>query len=111
MNSKLVLKTVKLQNFATFTNQTIDFTNNFNTIVGETGSGKSLILDALQMCFGARADKKLVRKDAEFSTIEVSFSCQREKAKDFFDEIGFPFEDDIVIKRVIYNNGKSKSFL
>jgi DNA repair protein RecN (Recombination protein N) len=111
MNGKLNLKSVKLQNFATFSNQMIDFTNNFNTIVGETGSGKSLILDALQMCFGARADKKLVRKDAEFSTIEVTFSCHSERAEEYFDKIGFPFEDEIIIKRVIYNNGKSKSYL
>ena len=111
MNGKLNLTTVKLQNFATFRNQTIDFSTNFNTIVGETGSGKSLILDALQMSFGARADKKLVRRDAEFATIEVVFSCHSEKAQAYFDDIGYPFEDDIVIKRVIYNSGKSKSFL
>lgn len=111
MNGNLNLKSVKLQNFATFSNQVIDFTNKFNTIVGETGSGKSLILDALQMCFGARADKKLVRKGAEFSTIEVSFTCHSNKALEYFDKIGFPFEDEIIIKRVIYNNGKSKSYL
>jgi len=111
MNSKLNLSSVKLQNFATFSNQVINFEQSFNTIVGETGSGKSLILDALQMCFGARADKKLVRKGADFATIEVTFTCNTEKSKEFFNEIGYPFEDEIIIKRVIYNNGKSKSYL
>lgn len=111
MDGRLNLTSLKLQNFATFTNQNIQFTNNLNTIVGETGSGKSLILDALQLSFGARADKKLVRKGAEFATIETSFSCVDDKASEFFDKIGFPYEDEIVIKRIIYSSGKSKSYL
>ncbi|EQC43294.1 DNA repair protein RecN [Bacteriovorax sp. Seq25_V] len=111
MSARLNLQTLKLQNFATFTNQQINFNEHFNSIVGETGSGKSLILDALQMIFGARADKKLVRSGSEFASIEATFTCNDEKSRAFFDIIGFPCEDDIVIKRLIYNNGKSKSFL
>jgi len=111
MSARLNLQTLKLQNFATFTNQQINFNEHFNSIVGETGSGKSLILDALQMIFGARADKKLVRNGSEFASIEAIFTCEDNKSRDFFDLIGFPCEEDIVIKRIIYNNGKSKSFL
>lgn len=66
-NETLYLKSLNLQNFATFENQEIQFDTKFNAIVGETGSGKSLILDALQIIFGARADKKLIRKNAEFA--------------------------------------------
>ncbi|MFA6237293.1 MAG: AAA family ATPase [Bacteriovorax sp.] len=111
-NETLYLKSLNLQNFATFENQEIIFDIKFNAIVGETGSGKSLILDALQIIFGARADKKLIRKNADFATIEAVFSSNDSKIKDYFNEIGHPFEsDEIVVKRVIFANESSKSYL
>ncbi|MBK23756.1 MAG: hypothetical protein CME70_07090 [Halobacteriovorax sp.] len=114
MKSVLKIDNLLINNFATIKNQSIDFSNGFNVIVGETGSGKSLILDALQLTFGARAEKKLVRKDCDFSTVEVSFSIEKagyKKIKKFCDELGFPFEESIHIKRVIYKEGNSKAFL
>ena len=109
---KLILTELCLKNFATFEDQTINFTKGFNAIVGETGSGKSLILDALQMILGSRADKKLVRKGCEFSTIEAIFCCKDKNIQKFFNEEGYPFEnDEIVIKRIIYSTGKTKSYL
>jgi DNA repair protein RecN (Recombination protein N) len=111
-NETLYLKSLNLQNFATFENQEIQFDPKFNAIVGETGSGKSLILDALQIIFGARADKKLIRKNAEFSTIEAVFSTNDPKIKAYFNEVGHPFDgSDVVIKRIIYANESSKSYL
>ncbi len=112
IHGKLNLSELVLKNFATFEDQTINFGNGFNTIVGETGSGKSLILDALQMILGSRADKKLVRRDCDFSTIEAIFICNDQEIKDFFNNEGFPFdEDEIIIKRIIYGSGKTKSYL
>lgn len=111
-NETLYLKSLNLQNFATFENQTINFNPRFNAIVGETGSGKSLILDALQIIFGSRADKKLIRKNAEFATIEAIFQSNDQNIKNYFNEIGHPFDnDEIVVKRIIYNNESSKSYL
>lgn len=111
-NETLYLKSLKLQNFATFENQEIHFHTKFNAIVGETGSGKSLILDALQIIFGARADKKLIRKNAEFASVEATFSSNDHEIKKYFHEIGHPFEgDEILVKRIIYINESSKSYL
>lgn len=111
-NETLYLKSLNLQNFATFENQEIQFDIKFNAIVGETGSGKSLILDALQIIFGARADKKLIRKSAEFATIEAVFSSNDSTIKKYFHDIGHPFEgDEIVVKRIIFANESSKSYL
>ncbi|MBY0415230.1 MAG: AAA family ATPase, partial [Bdellovibrionales bacterium] len=111
-NETLYLKSLNLQNFATFENQEIQFDIKFNAIVGETGSGKSLILDALQIIFGARADKKLIRKNAEFATIEAVFSSNDPIIKKYFHDIGHPFEgSDIVVKRIIFANESSKSYL
>ena len=114
MNSSLRIENLTINNFATIKNQTVDFSEGFNVIVGETGSGKSLILDALQLALGARADKKLVRKGSRFATVEVSFKLNLEKSEkiqDYCNEIGFPFEENINIKRVIYKEGNSKAFL
>lgn len=109
---KLKLNELVLKNFATFEDQTINFHGSFNAIIGETGSGKSLILDALQLILGSRADKRLVRKDCEFATIEACFQSVDNEIKDFFNELGYPFEnDEIVIKRIIYSSGKTKSLL
>lgn len=111
-NETLYLKSLNLQNFATFENQEIHFDIKFNAIVGETGSGKSLILDALQIIFGARADKKLIRKNAEFASIEAVFSSDDPSIKKYFHEIGHPFDgNEIVVKRIIFANESSKSYL
>jgi DNA repair protein RecN (Recombination protein N) len=112
MKDTLKLENLTLKNFATFTDQTINFENGFNAIIGETGSGKSLILDALQLILGQRADKKLVRKGAEYTSIEAVFRTNDEEIRNFFDNNGYPFdENEIVIKRIIYSNGKNKSFI
>lgn len=111
-NETLYLKSLNLQNFATFENQEILFDIKFNAIVGETGSGKSLILDALQIIFGGRADKKLIRKNADFATIEAVFSSNDPAIKSYFNEIGHPFDgNEIVVKRIIFTNESSKSYL
>ena len=111
MEAKLTLKSLKLQNYATFENQTINFHPLFNSIVGETGSGKSLVLDALHMSFGGRASKDAIRKNSTFATIETIFSPSSDNIFDYFDSIGHPIEEEIIIKRIIYTSGKSKNFL
>lgn len=112
MTCNFFLKKLIIQNFATFKNQTINFRPGFNVIVGETGSGKSLVLDALQLILGGRADKKIVRRETEYSLIEASFFCEDTKVQSFLEMEGFPIESrEIVIKRVIYKNGTTKNFI
>lgn len=114
MKSKhgLFLESLRLQNFATFQSEEIKFEKEFNAIIGETGSGKSLLLDALQIVFGQRADKKLVRKGADFAIIEASFKVTDSNVKDYLVRIGHPCDqDEIILKRIISSNGTSKSFL
>lgn len=108
----LTLNNLTLKNFATFEDQTIIFDQGFNAIVGETGSGKSLILDALQLILGHRADKRIIRKDFEFAIVEGTFNCNDDQIKKYFDENDFPFDgEEVYIKRILYRNGKSKAYL
>lgn len=105
------IKSLSLMNFATFKNELIDFNDGLNCIIGETGSGKSLIIDALHFILGTRADKKFIRKECDYASIEATLTSNNPFITKYFDDIGYPFEDEIIIKRVIYNNGKSKCFL
>lgn len=108
----LCLFELNLTNFATFSNQSIKFKNGFNAIIGETGSGKSLILDALQLILGHRADRKIIRRDCDHAVVEAVFKCECPEIKSYLDKLGFPFDnDEIIIKRLIYKNGKTKSYL
>jgi DNA repair protein RecN (Recombination protein N) len=112
MNAHFYLKNLVIQNFATFKNQSISFRPGFNAIVGETGSGKSLVLDALQLILGGRSDKKMVRKDTDFSLIEATFFCQDPKIKEFLASEGYPIEEsELIIKRLIYKTGTTKTFV
>lgn len=112
MDASFYLKNLIIQNFATFKNQTISFKPGFNAIIGETGSGKSLVLDALQLILGGRADKKIVRRDTEFSLIEATFFCKDKKVLSYLEAEGFPVEGhEIIIKRLIYKNGATKTYI
>lgn len=112
MHTSFYLKSLLIQNFATFKNQSIKFKPGLNVIVGETGSGKSLVLEALQFILGARADKKIIRRDTGFCLLEACFHCADDKIRDFFQAEGFPIEGtEVVIKRIISSSGGSKVFV
>ena len=104
-----------IQNLATIENQDVVFTPKFNVISGETGSGKSLILDAINLILGAKADRGLIRKDADQLTIEATLDISKKHIKEvssFFLQLGFPIQDGhVLIKRVIAREGKSKVFI
>lgn len=112
MQRTLQLETLKLQNFATFASTEINFSTGLNAIVGETGSGKSLILDALQLVFGGRADKKAVRLGAETAIIEACLRYEDPAVTKALEDLGFSGENgEIVIKRMVKRDGTSKCWL
>lgn len=102
---------LRISNFATIESQEIEFTEGFNAIVGETGSGKSLILNAFNILLGSKADKKYLRHGSDFYTVEGTFSCPDQKLKDFFQKHNIFIQDEFTIKRVVYKEGSSKSFV
>lgn len=94
-----------VKNFAIIDNIEIDFKNQMTVLTGETGAGKSLIIDAIGLLFGKRASSDWVRFGETKATIEGVFSSINPKVKDIIGD----FEDDeyLIIRREIYNNGKS----
>lgn len=112
MSAKFFLQHLIIQNFATFRNQTIHFKTGLNAIIGETGSGKSLVLDALQLILGGRADKRVVRRDTEYALIEASFYCHDQQVTEFLAQEGYPLEgQEIIIKRLIHKNGTTRNYI
>lgn len=110
--ASLKLESLSLQNFATFKSHSISFKSGLNAIVGETGSGKSLILDAIELVFGGRADKKSVRNGSDSATIEAVLSFTGSHIREELEELGFPTdESSVVIKRIIKKDGTSRCWL
>jgi DNA repair protein RecN (Recombination protein N) len=112
MSSKLILEHLHLKHFATFDSTQMMFGPGLNCLVGETGSGKSLVMDALAIIFGGRADKKFIRKGSDFCLIEAVLSTNSLELINELDASGYPTENQkIYLKRIIYKNGTSKSYI
>ncbi len=107
-----MLVSLTLDNLALIEHHQIEFDKRFNVITGETGAGKSLILDALSLCVGGRADASLVRHGADEALIFGEFDVSDNDAvKAWFDECEREFEDVLLIRRKISHQGRSKSWI
>ncbi|MRN23258.1 DNA repair protein RecN [Romboutsia ilealis] len=86
---------------------TID--ENLNILTGETGSGKSIIIDALGLCLGEKYDRSFLRKGTEKGIVEAIFSSESQHLKNVLEKYDIELDEDnlLVITRVIYNDGKS----
>ncbi len=104
-----MLLSLNVKNFAIIDNIQIDFKKGLTALTGETGAGKSLIIDAIGLLFGDRASVDLVRHGENKAYIEGIFSSYNEEINNILNEYDISCEDFLVIKREIYQNGKSVS--
>ena len=74
-----MLQTLNIENVALIDKATLNFDGNLNVISGETGAGKSILLDSLSFVFGGRADRSLIRSGTHFMKVEAIFSCVSKK--------------------------------
>lgn len=105
-----MLISLNISNFAVFENETISFENGFNVFTGETGSGKSVLIDAISLILGDRASKDLIRKGSKSALIEAIFdiSGNRNLSNLLNDSnIEISQEDFLIISRELLENGKS----
>ncbi len=106
-----MLKFLSIKNFAIIENVEIDFSAGFNVITGETGSGKSILIDALLLLLGERASLDIIRPPASKAVLEASFETNNnEKIKEILDENEIEFFDEILIRREISAKG-SRNFI
>ena len=105
-----MLSRIYIQNFALIDQLEINFKKGLQVITGETGAGKSIILGALRLILGERADSKSISDFSTKSVVEAEFKIS-ESLKIFFDENNLDFEEDTIIRREILPSGKSRAFV
>lgn len=105
-----MLSRIFIQNFALIDSLEITLNKGLQVITGETGAGKSIILGALRLILGERADTKSIQSTETKSIVEAEFIVH-ENFKDFFEENDLDFELNTVIRREILPTGKSRAFV
>lgn len=105
-----MLLEISIKNFAIIEAISLNFEKGMTVLTGETGAGKSIIIDAMNMMLGARATTDVIRHGAAKAEIEGLFSIENSRAlQEIFDEQGLELGDEIIIRREILQNGRSIS--
>ena len=105
-----MLLEISIKNFAIIESISLNFEQGMTVLTGETGAGKSIIIDAMNMMLGARAITEVIRHGAPKAEIEGLFSIESNRAlEEIFDEQGLELSDEIIIRREILQNGRSIS--
>lgn len=110
-----MLATLRIKNLALVADMTVDFNPGYNVITGETGAGKSILIGALNLVLGERADRTLIRSGAESCSVEARFDVARLRStlRDFLERNGLePCEDDqLILKRTFTAAGTNRQFI
>ena len=102
-----MLLNLHVKNIALIDDVEIDLSNGLNILTGETGAGKSLIIDSVNFALGKRMPKDVVREDAEYALCELTFSADSEEVKDKLSQLDIPCEDDQVVMQRKVMNGRN----
>ncbi len=106
-----MLQSISIKNYALINKLNIEFSDGFSVITGETGSGKSILLGALSLVLGQRAEVNVLKDKEQKCIIESSFSIARYKLEQFFDDNELDYEEETLLRREILPNGKSRAFV
>lgn len=106
-----MLYSLHIENVAVAKNLNIDFENGFNVLTGETGAGKSIIIDSIGLILGAKATREIIRQGADRACVSALFSNVSKKVYELCDEYGIEYDEDdlLSVSRVITLDGKSIS--
>ncbi|MBC5842724.1 MAG: DNA repair protein RecN [Flavobacteriaceae bacterium] len=106
-----MITALSIKNYALIEKLSIDFSKGFSIITGETGAGKSIILGALGLVLGKRADLSSLKNKEEKCIIEAHFEISKYNLAPFFEENDLDYEEDTIIRREILPSGKSRAFI
>jgi DNA repair protein RecN (Recombination protein N) len=100
-----------IKNFALIQELRVDFNSGYTVITGETGSGKSILLGALYLILGERADYSLIGPDGDKTFVEAEFSIGNLDLKEWFSKNDIDFDENTIVRREINSNGRSRAFI
>ena len=106
-----MLQQLSIQNFALIDRVEIDFYSGLSVITGETGAGKSILLGALGLILGNRADHSVLKDTTKKCIVEGSFKLEDYALQKFFEDNNLDYSDDSILRREINGSGKSRSFI
>lgn len=107
-----MLRSLSISNYALIDNLEIEFPDGLVIITGETGAGKSILLGALSLLLGAKSDLSVLRDNNRSCIVEGEFFIEdRESIQELFESEGIDIDENITLRRVISNSGKSRSFV
>lgn len=106
-----MLRSLYIQNYALIEKLDIRFDTGFSVITGETGAGKSIILGAIGLLLGQRAEVKSIRLGAAKCVIEARFDIASYQMKSFFEANELEYEPECILRREVYASGKSRAFI
>ncbi|WDU84264.1 AAA family ATPase [Caloramator sp. Dgby_cultured_2] len=98
-----------IKNFALIDEVKLEFSNNLNILTGETGAGKSIIIDSINFLLGEKQNKDIIRRGKDFAYVEGVFLCNNEKLQEELRNFGIDFDEHVIISREININGKNIS--
>ena len=106
-----MLRHLYISQFAIIDSLDLDIAHGFNVITGQTGAGKSIIMGALALVMGERADYKSIRNGASKCVVEATFDITSSNIRSLFDELDLDYAEECIIRREITANGKSRAFI
>jgi len=106
-----MLQSLYIKNYALIESLEINFSSNFSIITGETGAGKSILLGALGLVLGNRADLSALKDKEQKCVIEAHFSISNYNLKQLFESLDLDYDDNTIIRREILPTGKSRAFV
>ncbi|MGO4817755.1 DNA repair protein RecN [Flavobacterium sp. W22_SRS_FP1] len=106
-----MITTLSIKNYALIEKLSIDFSQGFSIITGETGAGKSIILGALGLVLGKRADLTSLKNKEEKCIIEAHFAISKYNLAPFFEANDLDYEEETIVRREILPSGKSRAFI
>lgn len=104
-----MLSNLKIENIAIIEQASIDFTNNFNCMTGETGAGKSIVIDSINAILGEKTSRELIRTGESKATVSAFFTDISNRTQNLLSDMGLPSEDDnsLLISRVMTKDGRN----
>ena len=106
-----MLRHLYISQFAIIDSLDLDIASGFNVITGQTGAGKSIIMGALALVMGERADYKSIRNGASKCVVEATFDITSSNIRFLFDDLDLDYAEECIIRREITANGKSRAFI